>query len=247
MTSSRPDSAQASSPELADDLARNLHRTTDPDARMQSGVELAVQLIDGCDHAGITMVRNGATTSGASSDDLVERADALQNDLGSGPCVDVARLESRTVFIADLRHDPRWPAWGRRVHMELGVTSLLTLLLYTHDRTFGALNLYSDEGNAFTEEDFALAENVAAHLAVAVADGREIEQRGEGMVSRTVIGQAEGILMERYRIGAEEAFAFLRRTSQDTNRKLIQIAEELVRTRDLPQAVPGGGGGDRSV
>ena len=219
---------------LAPNVPRDLHRSKDPAQRMQAGVDLAVTLIEGCDHAGITQVDGEKITSGATSDRVVARADEIQHDLREGPCVDVARLEDRTIYVADLTRDERWPRWAKRVTDELGVSSVLSLLLFTHDGTSGALNLYCTQGNQFTLDDFAIAENLAAHLAVAVADGQEIDNRGKGMVSRTTIGQAEGILMERYGIGPQEAFAFLRRASQDTNRKLAHLADDLVRTRQLP-------------
>lgn len=100
------------------------------------------------------------------------------------------------------------------------------------------MNLYSDRPGAFTGDDFTIAETLAAHLAVAVSDSRDLHDRDRSIISRTVIGQAEGILMERYTIGPDEAFAFLRRVSQDTYRKLVQIAEEIVHTRVLPDAGP---------
>lgn len=205
---------------------------------MQAGVDLAVALIGACDHAGITLVSGKKIGSGATSDGLVARADEIQHDLGQGPCVDVARFENRSLHVSDLTNETRWPAWTRQVREELGVGSLLSMLLFTHERSFGAMNLYSDRPHAFTGDDFAIAETLAAHLAVAVSDGRDIQDRDKGMITRTVIGQAEGILMERYTIGATEAFAFLRRVSQDTNRKLVHIAQELVETRKLPHAGP---------
>ncbi|MBO1755493.1 GAF and ANTAR domain-containing protein [Allobranchiibius sp. CTAmp26] len=201
-------------------------------------MNLAVSLLEGCDHAGLTLVDGEKITSGASSDHVGARADAIQHELREGPCVAVAHLESRTVFVPDLARDERWPRWAKKVTDELQVSSLLSLLLFSHHGSSGALNLYATRGNEFTSDDFAVAETLAAHLSVAVADGLEIENRGRGMVSRTIIGQAEGILMERYGIGAEEAFAFLRRSSQDANRKLVQVAQDLVQTRELPGTTP---------
>ncbi|MBO1756505.1 GAF and ANTAR domain-containing protein [Allobranchiibius sp. CTAmp26] len=218
-------------------LSRGLHRSNEPAARMQAGVDLAVELIDGCDHAGLTMVDGGVLRSGASSDRVAIRADELQNQLGTGPCVEVAQLEHRTSFVSDLQNDQRWLAWGQRVYEELQVDSLLSLLLYSGERSFGALNLYSGRGRAFDVGDFAMAETLAAHLAAAVSDSQEIENRNQGMITRTVIGQAEGILMERYGIGPDEAFSFLRRASQETNQKLALVAEQLVWTRELPKTL----------
>ena len=236
MNSSTRTTAQQRRIELDGDVPRDLHQSTDPDERMQAGVDLAVMLIDGCDHAGITLVNGDEISSGAATDDLVARADQIQHDLRQGPCVDVARMENQTIYVADLTRDERWPDWAPRVCQDLGVKSLLSLPLYTRDRSFGALNLYAEHPHAFGADDFAVAENLAAHLAVAVSDGQEIEHRGRGMISRTIIGQAEGILMERYGIGSTAAFAYLRRASQNSNRKLSQVAQDLVRTRELPVA-----------
>ena len=230
--------AQERRRQIDGDVPRDLHQSPDPHERMQAGVDLAVQLITGCDHAGITLVQGHEISAGAATDDVVARADAVQHELREGPCVDVATLENRTIYVADLSRDRRWPQWASRITQDVGVRSLLSLQLYTRDRSFGALNLYSDHPDAFDPHDFDLAENVAAHLAVAITDAQEIEHRGKGMVSRTIIGQAEGILMERYGIGSSAAFAYLRRASQDTNRKLSQVAQELVRTRELPVAAP---------
>lgn len=205
---------------------------------MQAGVDLAVALVPACDHAGITLVSGKKISAGAASDGVVARADDVQHDLGQGPCVDVARFENRSLYVSDLAGETRWPEWARQVHEELGVGSLLSMLLFTHERSFGAMNLYCDRPGAFTGDDFTIAESLAAHLAVAVSDSRDIHNRDKSIISRTVIGQAEGILMERYNIGDTEAFAFLRRVSQDTNRKLVQIAQEIVHTRALPDAGP---------
>lgn len=88
---------------------------------------------------------------------------------------------------------------------EFGVHSMLSLLLYTTKRSYGSLNLYGDRTQAFDSESLAVAQALAAHLAVAVAASREIDHRGLAMVNRTVIGQAEGILMERLHLTSEQA------------------------------------------
>lgn len=212
---------------------RELQRPRSPLQRMQVGVDLAVELLEGCDHAGITLMRGGKFSTGPATDDLVAQGDRLQDELREGPCHDAMR-QGRTVYTADLASDRRWPTWGPKVHAELGVGSLLSMLLYTHERSYGALNLYSNHTRGFTQDDLSTADTLATHLAVALADGEEIENRGVAMVNRTVIGQAEGILMERLGVKDDQAFAYLRRISQDTNRKLLDVAQELVHTRVLP-------------
>lgn len=217
-------------------LPRELQRPQTPVERMQVGVDLATELLEGCDHAGITLVRNRHFAVGPASDELVARGDQLQEELDEGPCLDAIR-QGHTIYTADLATDPRWPTWGPRVHAELGAGSLLSKLLYTHERSYGALNMYSDRTDGFTQDDLIMADTLATHLGVALADAEEIEHRGVAMVNRTVIGQAEGILMERLGVLPDQAFAYLRRISQDTNRKLLDVATELVHTRVLPSGI----------
>jgi AmiR/NasT family two-component response regulator len=103
--------------------------------------------------------------------------------------------------------------------------------------SYGALNLYSDSIDPFGPNEYAIAHALAAQISVALAAHREIRGRGVAMTSRTIIGQAEGILMERLGIDADQAFAYLRRVSQSENRKLIMICSEIVKTRRLPQLI----------
>lgn len=209
-------------------------------------VDLAVQFVSGCDHVGISIVDGSRTVTGASSDRVVRRGDALQNELDEGPCLDSVRTHD-TVISQDLSRDPRWPRWSPRVISEFGVHSMLSLLLYTTKRSYGSLNLYGDRTQAFDSESLAVAQALTAHLAVAVAASREIDHRGLAMVNRTVIGQAEGILMERLDLTSEQAFDYLRRQSQQTNRKLVEVCAELVRTRQLTDEIRTGSGRERQI
>lgn len=215
------------------EYARELTGITDEADRLQIGVALVVELLEACHAAGVTMIENGRLTTNAPTAELVEQGDRLQYELHEGPCVDTVRTQT-TVVSSDVRCDPRWPHWGPAVAEQLGVRSMLSLLLYTQDTSYGALNLYSFEPEAFTSDDIMAAHALAAHLTAAVVDGRRLDNRAAALVNRTVIGQAEGILMERHKITADAAFDLLRRASQRTNRKLVQIAEELTRTGQLP-------------
>lgn len=215
-------------------LAQGLSHATDESTRLQVAVEAAVELVGGCDHAGVTVNEDGAPRTRAASDDVVRRANELQYELGEGPCLDTLR-DDETVVSVDLAADPRWPSWASRVHHELGAGSMISLLLFTWTGSYGALSLYGDRPRGFDAEDVAAAQVLAGHLAVSMAAGREIDQRGAAIATRTVIGQAEGILMERFGLDADHAFDFLRRISMDTNRKLSLVAEDLVRTRTLPR------------
>ena len=169
---------------------------------------------------------------------MVRRGDALQYQLGEGPCLDAVRSQD-TVISPNLREEARWPEWTPRASV-LGIKAMMSLWLYTSVNpygadSYGALNLYSDSIDPFGPNEYAIAHALAAQISVTLAAHREIRGRGVAMTSRTIIGQAEGILMERLGIDADQAFAYLRRVSQSENRKLIMICSEIVETRRLPQ------------
>jgi GAF domain-containing protein len=140
------------------------------------------------------------------------------------------------VISANLAEEDRWIRWAPRVAAELSVRSMLCLRLFTSAELVGGLNLYSKQIDAFDEDDAYTGTYLAAQIAVAVAETQESEGLRISALTRTVIGQAQGILMERYNIDAEKAFNVLRRVSQDNNTKLIRVADELVRTRRSPGA-----------
>ena len=210
------------------DFARDVEGAGEGE-RLSLGVGLFVQLVEGCDHAGVTRVSRAGAETVAASSEKARLCDQLQYDLDEGPCLDSVRSH-QTVVSNAIASDPRWPRWGPAVAEQYGVGSMLSLLLYTHGDAFGAINLYADRPDAYRSEDLIVAQSLAAHLAVAVAGGREIDQRAIAMVNRTVIGQAEGILMERLKVTGEHAFELLRLASVHSNRRLIHVAEELTRT-----------------
>ncbi|HEX2177678.1 MAG TPA: GAF and ANTAR domain-containing protein [Nocardioidaceae bacterium] len=215
------------------EAARVLRAEEDVQHTLHKAVTLALDMIPGCDHAGVSLVhRNqGIDTSAATSED-VGRADALQYELGEGPCLR-AIWEDHTVASRDVAEDERWPTWGTRV-AQVGMCSVLAFQLFNHRDTLGALNLYSARVDGFTDEDREEGSGLAAHVAVALSASREVENLYVAVSRRTTIGRAEGILMERFDIGAEEAFAVLRRVSQDTNTKLYEVADQLVSSRKTP-------------
>lgn len=226
--------AQPAGPSGTAEFARQLQEQRTPDERLDLGVAIVVDLVDGCDHAGVTVGQGEALDSAASSNDLVLWSNRWQQEFGEGPCADVVRLR-RTVISNDLGHDRRWRRWAPRM-VDAGVNAMMCLLLYTERESFGALNLYARGVDPWDADALVVADALAGHLAASIADAREIENRGRAMASRTMIGQAQGILMERYRVGAPTAFDVLRRISQHTNRKLTDVASEIVDTRHVPGA-----------
>jgi GAF domain-containing protein len=213
------------------DLA--LGATSDEEKRLRLAVDAATSLVEHCCHAGFTVNDGGTLTTRASSDEVVRVANDLQQDLGEGPCLAVRR-DQDTLVSPDLQHDDRWPRWGPRVHDELGAGSMISVLVHTDERSYGALSLYAARGVRFEPDDVAIAQTLAAHLAMVVAAGRESDQLGRAVHNRTIIGQAQGILMERLDVDAAQAFDYLRRVSSTSNRKLSDVAAEIARTRVLP-------------
>jgi GAF domain-containing protein len=162
----------------------------------------------------------------------VRRADELQMECRQGPCLE-AVWKSDTYRIEDTRTDPRWPIWGAAV-AKLGWQSILSIRLFTPERTLGALNLYSTVTAGFDDDDVEVAEIFARHASMALAVRLNEEGLQQAISARHLIGQAQGILMERYDIDADRAFMVLRRYSQDNNIKLRSVAEHVIKNRRLP-------------
>jgi GAF domain-containing protein len=217
-----------------EEFARALRSASDEDARLRLAVDAAVSLVATCDHAGITIHEKGGLLTRVSSDDFVRRANELQHELGEGPCLSV-RKDQDTMIVVDLTTEERWPVWAPKVHHEFGASSMMSLLVYTDKDSCGALSLYA-VGGRFDVDDVAVAQALAGHLALSMSAEREIDQLGMAIISRLVIGRAEGILMERLDVNADQAFDYLRRISSQTNRKLVAVASDIARTRMLPNA-----------
>ncbi|WP_210503955.1 GAF and ANTAR domain-containing protein [Nocardioides xinjiangensis] len=214
-------------------LAQALAAAPDEAARLQIGVDSAVTLVNRCDHAGITINSRAGVVTKVGSDDVVRRANDLQYQLGEGPCLDVLR-DQDTLISTDLMTERRWPQWAPRVHRDLGVRSMMSLLVYTDRVSYGALSLYARSVDGFDADDLAVGQAVAGHLSVIMSAGREIDQLGMALQNRTMIGRAQGILMERLDMTEDQSFDYLRRVSSNANRKLVDVASEIVRTRQLP-------------
>lgn len=211
------------------ELARHLQSEDDVDAILDEVVRTAVELIPGVEEGSISVVtgRTSVTSQSASSD-LPREVDALQSELGQGPCLD-AVFEAQTVRVPDMRTDQRWPAFARRA-ADLGAASMLSFQLYVEGDNLGALNLYARTPDAFTDESEQVGLLVASHGAVAFADAQKLDRVKVAIASRDLIGQAKGILMERHKLTAQQAFRILSQASQATNRRLSDVAEELTRT-----------------
>lgn len=176
--------------------------------------------------ASISLVTGRRTVqSRAASGELPRKADALQTETGQGPCLDAA-YDQRVVRVPDLSNEERWPAFARAA-FDIGARSMLCIQLFVNGDNLGALNLYGDDINPFDEESEQTALLIGAHAAVALSDAREIEQLTEALGTRDLIGQAKGILMERFKITHQQAFLILTRASSESNIKLRDVAAHL--------------------
>ncbi len=219
--------------ELAD-AAREMQEDGSPQEAMDRAVAVATKIIPGCDAAGVCVVYRGdRIDTHATSTDELRQVDALQHELDEGPCLEALRKD-HTVVSNDLASDDRWPTWGPEVVERLGMRSSVSYRLYVNDKDLGALNLYGRSASAFTAEDVQDGLALAAHVGVALAAAQQVEQLERALSGRTVIGQASGILMERFDLDPDRAFSVLSRMSQQKNVKIRALAEQIVETRRIP-------------
>ncbi|MEU6411792.1 GAF and ANTAR domain-containing protein [Microbispora sp. NPDC046933] len=214
------------------DLARTLQDEDTAQETLDAIVGAAVDTVPGAQYAGLTaVIRRREVETPAGTGDLVRQVDKAQYETGEGPCLDAA-YEHRTVRLSDMTQEDRWPEFTRRA-LDLGVKSMLSFQLYVQKDDLGALNLYSREKNAFDDESEHIGLLFATHAAVAMSGARQQEQLKRAIAVRDLIGQAKGVLMERHKVTADQAFSLLVRTSQQTNTKLVEVARYLVDTGEL--------------
>jgi GAF domain-containing protein len=220
--------------EFAQDLARMalvLHEQPDVEQTAERFLHYVLGSI-GTKHASVVLVhRGGRLESAASTDALVEEADRLQIELGQGPAYDAVQKET-SVLVADAASDPRWPKWSSEMAV-VALRSVLSVRLRTPTSTVGTLNLFDPAAKRFGARDEAIAQVYADHASIAVVNARSESTLWQAIEARKLIGQAQGILMERFDLTDDQAFAVLRRYSQDNNVKLRDVALRLIQTRKL--------------
>lgn len=219
----------------ADTFARfaiELHDAPGVDETLEAVVQFALQAAS-CTHAGVVLAaRGGRAEIGATTDPVVEKLYRFQIEAEEGPML--SALCGETITVPDVATDERWPRW-QTVAANAGIGSALHVPMRVSDRKTGVLSLYHTEPKAFTVDDEAIAHILARHASVAVATARQEESMAQAVDARKLVGQAMGILMERFDITGDQAFAVLRRYSQDTNTKLRDVAQQLIETRKLPR------------
>jgi hypothetical protein len=200
----------------------------DSDTVIAELAEHAAVEISGAQYAGVTVTRNGRhIDTPAATHKWPILLDEIQQRHRQGPCLSAA-WEEKTIHVRDLETDERFPLYARDVLAETPIRSVMSFQMWIAGETMGALNVYAETPNVFDEKTRAVGLVFAAHSSVAWNAARRDEQFKKALASRDVIGQAKGMLMERYGVNAIQAFDLLRKLSQDSNTPLIQIATDLV-------------------
>ena len=213
-------------------FALELHDAAGVDETLEAVLQFALRAAS-CTYAGVALAtRGGRAEIGAITDPVVETLYRIQIETDEGPML--TALSGETIAVADVATDDRWPRW-QTAAAGAGIRSVLQVPMKVSHQTTGVLSLYDAAPNAFTVDDEAIAHILARHASVAVATARHEVSMAQAVDARKLVGQAMGILMERYDLNADQAFAVLRRYSQDTNTKLRDVAQQLIETRKLPR------------
>ncbi|ANI41827.1 GAF and ANTAR domain-containing protein [Mycolicibacterium vaccae] len=212
------------------ELARSVAAPRSVEDVLADVTKEVMDLIPGADAAGVLFVgKEGRFESVAGTSELPNRLDELQMLYHEGPCLDAA-LDELIVRSDDFRTEQRWPRYTAAA-VKIGVLSGLSFKLYTTAQTAGALNLFALRPHAFDGEAETIGAVLAAHAAAAILASRQSEQLVSALSTRDRIGQAKGIIMERFNVDDVAAFEMLRRLSQDTNTKLVDVAAKVIDTR----------------
>jgi GAF domain-containing protein len=193
---------------------------------------IATEAVPGAEATGITIIRGSEAFTAAFTGQLALDADEMQYAYGYGPCMDAGRT-GVTLLVHDMRTEDRWPDYAHDVARR-GVLSSLSVPLPYQGSSIGALNLYATKPNAF-DSDVEIGEEVAAYIAVAIANADAYAEAStlarnmqEAMHSRAEIEMAKGILMAQQHCTPAEAFSLLSKASQRSNRKLRDLARDIV-------------------
>jgi GAF domain-containing protein len=204
---------------------------------LEETIKLVVAAVPEADHGAVTLLESSGMTTATQTDDFAREIDELERDAGEGPCIQAIRT-GVVHRVDDYTKESRWPLFAKLV-AERGIRSSLGIPLKVEDEVKGALNLYSKEVEGFLDTDLEVIELFAKKASVGLANA-EIHRKNrqmisnleEAMKSRELIGQAQGILMEREGCSAEQAFQMLVRASQNLNIKLRLVAERVVADKE---------------
>lgn len=216
------------------EIVQELHSRsdTDSDTVLAELAEHAAVEVPGAQYAGITLTRDARhIETPAATHMWPVLLDKIQQRYLEGPCL-TAAWEEKIIHVRDLETEDRFPRYRQDALTETPVRSIMAFQLFIAGASVGALNVYAEEPNVFDAETRTIGLVFAAHSSVAWNAARRDEQFKRALASRDVIGQAKGMIMERYGVDAVQAFDLLRKLSQDSNVQLTQVASELVANRE---------------
>ena len=226
------------------DMAIRLHDEDDVGSTLESILKLVCETVH-ADMAGVMLLRRGGRVETAAvTEPLAKQADDLQLTCNEGPCLEA--MDDQSFIVDDTATEERWAQWCREV-TDLGIRSVLSIRLFTRQATIGALNIYGRRTRQFGVDDARVASIFAGHASVALAAAQTESGLRDAVEGRHLIGLAQGILMERFNLDRDAAFAVLRRYSQDRNIKLRAVANHVVEERALPTGKSTGARSENSL
>jgi hypothetical protein len=201
-------------------------KPADLDQTLSNITAAAVEVLPEVKYASITVKHaDDRLETFAATDPVILDIDAFQYSLREGPCYEAA-TDTVHLTAPNLDRDTRFPNYAPHA-VSLGVHAQAGIRLFETEQSNGALNLYSDTPGSFEDFD-ALSELFAHQAAVALAYAREVGHLQTAVKSRQMIGQAVGIVMERFQLDEAHAFAFLARISSHRNIKLRLVAQAFI-------------------
>ncbi|GAB3311480.1 ANTAR domain-containing protein [Epidermidibacterium keratini] len=216
--------------EILEQLAKEIYADGEPQSIYDSIVRHAVRLVDGCDHASIMLKASGRYMTIAATSDVALLIDTLERQVGEGPCVDAIEDEG-VQSDPDINKHATWPGLAKLVREQTDVRGMMGIRLLVDNRKIGALNLFANEADAFSEDSIDQAAIIAsfASMAMMTLSARDQATTMErGLDSNRQIGKAIGLLMAAHKFSEDEAFDLLKRTSQNLNMKLAHVARKVV-------------------
>jgi GAF domain-containing protein len=212
-----------------------LHDTDGVGETVEAVVQFALQALS-CRYAGVVLNERGRKPAiAAVTAPVICEVYEWQLATAEGPLI--ACLESGVpVSVADIATDHRWPPEWAALAGSIGIRSVLHLPLTSAEHQAGVLSFFSEQPDGFGPDELAVGHILARHASIAVANARSEETMAQAVDARKLVGQAMGILMERFDLDGDRAFDVLRRYSQDSNTKLRDVAQQLIDTRKLPRA-----------
>lgn len=210
-------------------LARLIYTGTTFDEVYQHLVDIAPKVVDGCDHASLMLARRDGYETAAASDNVARHIDALERELGEGPCVDAIDDEAGQID-PDISRHSSWPRLAERVLAETPVRGMAGFRIVLEGQKIGALDLFSDTPGKFdpTGAQGVVLASFASVALVSVANQERADSLRRGLESNREVGKAIGLMMAAHQIGSDEAFELLRRASNDMNMKLTEVAREVI-------------------